>query len=63
MAYRKETRRTFLRGVGLSGALIRVGLPAFDALFNTSGTAYAAGNAASRTLGSNEIEKRFVLSC
>ncbi len=36
------SRRTFLRGVGLSGAAIHVGLPAFEALFNASGTAYAA---------------------
>src|SRR3954447_15282264 len=51
------SRRTFLRGVGLSGAAIRVGLPAFEALFNTSGTAYAAaGGAAARP-----IETRFVL--
>ncbi len=62
MAVRKElTRRTFLNGIGLSGALIRVGLPAFDALFNSSGTAYAAGNSASPVVGSTEIEKRFVL--
>jgi hypothetical protein len=36
------SRRTFLRGVGLSGATISVGLPAFDALFNSTGTAFAA---------------------
>ena len=35
-------RRTFLRGVGLSGAAIQIGLPAFEAIFNASGTAYAA---------------------
>ena len=49
MATRNElSRRTFLRGVGLSGAAIRVGLPAFEALFNASGTAYAAGAGAGR---------------
>ena len=36
------SRRTFLRGVGLSGAAITVGLPAFESQFNASGTAYAA---------------------
>src|SRR4051794_9628415 len=58
MALRNElTRRTFLRGVGLSGAAIRIGLPAFEAMFNAGGTAYAAaGGAAARP-----IETRFVL--
>ena len=36
------SRRTFLRGVGPRGALIRIGLPPLEAMFNTSGTAYAA---------------------
>ena len=36
------SRRTFLQGVGLSGATISIGLPAFEAFFNSSGTAYAA---------------------
>ncbi|MFN0166093.1 MAG: DUF1552 domain-containing protein [Bryobacteraceae bacterium] len=36
------SRRNFLRGAGLSGSLIRVGLPPLAAMFNTSGTAYAA---------------------
>jgi len=36
------SRRTFLRGVGASGALIRIGLPPLEAMFNASGTAYAA---------------------
>src|SRR6516165_9060136 len=51
------SRRTFLRGVGLSGAAIRVGLPAFEALFNDGGTAYAAGAGAA----ARPIETRFVL--
>src|SRR5579883_1926115 len=56
MATRNElSRRTFLRGVGLSGAAIRVGLPAFEALFNASGTAYAA------EAGAKPIETLFVL--
>ena len=58
MAPRNElSRRTFLRGVGLSGAAIHIGLPAFEAMFNASGTAYAAeAGAAARP-----IETRFVL--
>jgi hypothetical protein len=50
------SRRTFLRGVGLGGTTIRVGLPALAAMFNSSGTAYAA---ASKT-GGRAIESRFV---
>src|SRR3954452_15749840 len=58
MARRKAlSRRTFLRGVGLSGAAIRVGLPAFEALFNANGTAYAA----EAGMPSRPIETRFVL--
>ena len=48
------SRRTFLRGVGIGGSLIRIGLPALDAMFNPSGTAYAAPGAA------GAIPKRFV---
>jgi len=51
-------RRSFLRGVS-AGALVRVGLPPLEAMFNSSGTAYAApagGRAASRP-----IPSRFVL--
>src|SRR5438445_9305319 len=36
------SRRRFLRGVSLTGAAIRVGLPPLAAMFNTNGTAYAA---------------------
>jgi hypothetical protein len=35
------SRRTFLRGVGLSGAMIRVGVPALEAMFASNGKAYA----------------------
>ena len=47
------SRRRLLRGVSLTGALVRVGLPPLAAMFNTSGTAYAASKAA--------VEKRFLL--
>src|SRR4051795_11875020 len=58
MATRDEmSRRKFLRGVGLSGAAIHIGLPAFEAQFNASGTAYAAGAGAA----ARPIETRFVL--
>ncbi|MBK9168738.1 MAG: DUF1552 domain-containing protein [Bryobacterales bacterium] len=50
-------RRTFLKGIGAAGLGARVGLPAFDALFNSHGTAYAAaGKVAERA-----PESRFVL--
>jgi hypothetical protein len=51
------SRRNFLRGVGLGGAAIRIGLPPLEAMFNSHGTAYAAaGKAPARS-----IESRFVL--
>ena len=36
------SRRKFLRGVSLTGAMVRVGLPPLVAMFNSNGTAYAA---------------------
>lgn len=42
MSQSKLSRRGFLAGTGLSGAAITIGLPAFEALFNASGTALAA---------------------
>ena len=42
--------------MGLSGAAIRIGLPAFEALFNASGTAYAAEGG----VAAQPIETRFV---
>jgi hypothetical protein len=56
MAATALSRRTFLRGFGLSGAAIRIGLPALDAMFNANGTAYAGTN----PKGSRAIETRFV---
>ncbi|HUG82809.1 MAG TPA: DUF1552 domain-containing protein, partial [Bryobacterales bacterium] len=49
------SRRSFLRGIGLTGAAVRIGLPALDAMFNASGSAYAAGR-----LAGQKIESRFV---
>jgi hypothetical protein len=47
------SRRRFLRGLSVTGAVIRVGLPPLAAMFNSNGTAYAAT--------SKPIEPRFVL--
>src|SRR5689334_22730154 len=51
------SRRIFLRGFGVSGAAIRIGLPALDAMFNRNGTAYAA----TAKSAAREIPSRFVL--
>ena len=54
------SRRKFLRGVSLTGAMVRVGLPPLAAMFNSNGTAYAApaGKVAS---AATPIETRFLL--
>ena len=49
------SRRSFLKGATAGGLAVQIGLPALDAMFNVSGTAYAASDAP------REIEKRFVL--
>jgi len=49
---RYVSRRRFLRGMGLSGAAIRIGLPPLESMFNSHGTAYAADT---------PIPSRFVL--
>ena len=46
------SRRRFLRGLGAAGAAVRVGLPPLEAMFNSTGTAYAA---------ESRIPSRFVL--
>lgn len=51
------SRRSFLKGVGLGGAVVRIGLPPLAAMFNSSGTAYAAGGAKT----SAPIASRFVI--
>ena len=51
------SRRTFLRGVGLGGAAVRIGLPALDAMFNSNGTAFAA----TQNAASAAVPSRFVL--
>ncbi len=53
------SRRLFLRGVSLCGAAIRIGLPPLEAMFNSSGTSYAAERAG--RIGEMPIPSRFVL--
>jgi hypothetical protein len=50
------SRRTFLRGLTATGALVRVGLPPLAAMLDASGAAYASESAAART-----IDTRFLL--
>jgi hypothetical protein len=50
------SRRRLLKGVSAAGAAVRVGLPALEAMFNPSGTAYAAPGPA----GDAKLETRFV---
>ena len=52
----KLDRRKFLKGVSVTGATIRIGLPPLAAMFNLNGTAFAADSG--RT---NPIEKRFLI--
>ena len=50
-------RRKFLKGVSITGALVRVGLPPLAAMFNFNGTAYAAPGKKSTV----PIESRFLI--
>ena len=50
------SRRGFLKGATAAGAAVRVGLPALEAMFNPTGTAYAA----SRRLDEKPIDSRLV---
>jgi Protein of unknown function (DUF1552) len=52
------SRRRFLRGVSLTGAVVRVGLPPLAAMFTANGTAYAA---AAKGATPGPIETRFLL--
>jgi hypothetical protein len=52
------SRRRFLKGVGLTGAVVRVGLPPLAAMFNSNGTAYAA---AAKNPAIAPIETRFLI--
>ena len=50
------SRRTFLKGIGLGGAAVHIGLPPLAAMFDGNGVVYASGGSAPAP-----IEKRFVL--
>lgn len=52
------SRRRFLRGLSLAGAVVRVGLPPLAAMFNSNGTAYAAP---AKSVGGGAIEDRFLI--
>src|SRR5215467_8886662 len=52
------SRRRFLRGLSLTGAAVRVGLPPLAAMFNSNGTAYAAP---AKSTGGARIEDRFLI--
>jgi hypothetical protein len=51
-------RRTFLKGSSLTGALIRIGLPPLEAMFNPNGTAYAAPAPGAAAV---PVESRFLM--
>jgi hypothetical protein len=52
MTSKALSRRTLLRGIGLGGVAVRLGLPPLEAMFNSNGAAYAAT--------SKSVEPRFV---
>src|SRR5260221_12749396 len=52
------SRRTFLKGLSATGALVRIGLPPLMAMFEFNGTAYAAD---ATVAGGKAIDKRFLL--
>ena len=54
------SRRAFLRGIGISGAMVSVGLPPLDGMFNSGGTAYAT-EAAIPSMSAVSAETRFLL--
>jgi hypothetical protein len=51
----RVSRRRFLQGLTLAGSAVRIGLPPLVSMFNSTGTAYAAG-----TVAGKPIESRFV---
>ena len=51
------SRRRLLRGISLTGAMVRVGLPPLAAMFNSNGTAYAAPGKGT----ASAIEPRFLI--
>jgi hypothetical protein len=56
----RVSRRGFLKGATLAGTAIQVGLPPLVSMFNSQGTAYAAGSSAAGKTVEKAIESRFV---
>jgi hypothetical protein len=54
------SRRTFLKGCTITQAPVAIGLPPLVSMFNSTGTAYAAGSTVAKTKES-PVESRFVL--
>jgi Protein of unknown function (DUF1552)/TAT (twin-arginine translocation) pathway signal sequence len=54
------SRRTFLKGLGAAGAMMGIGLPPLEAMFNGNGTAYVSETVAGR-IAERPLESRFVL--
>src|SRR5579871_2319653 len=56
----RTSRRALLKGLTAAGAKIAIGLPPLASMFNSTGTAYAAGPAAASVV-EKPVESRFVL--
>jgi len=59
----RVSRRRFLKGATLAGAAIRIGLPPLVTMFNSSGTAYAAGGRLGSTLPMDRFVAAVVRLC
>jgi hypothetical protein len=57
---RAVSRRRLLRGITAAGAVVRIGLPPLESMFNAHGTAYAAGTGTGKVV-QKPIPSRFVL--
>ena len=53
------SRRTFLKGLTATGALVQVGLPPLMAMFDFNGTVYAADTGAAPGTVERVQERRF----
>ena len=60
LAQRNISRRKFLQRAGLTGAMVGIGFPPLEAMFNSKGTAYAAETASGKLVES-PAESRFLL--
>jgi hypothetical protein len=55
------SRRTFLKGLTATGAFVQVGLPPLVAMFDSSGSAYAADATVAGAKAAKAIDTRFLL--